>query len=261
MEHAFYLLQSLALTEQSVLLVIGGTIFFLLLVSIIYLAIWRYIRKQKAHMLELQHLTLQYEKAILSSKQEIQEQTLKTVSQEIHDNIGQVLSLAKLNLSGLEQKNPGIDLTETRELIGKAIADLRDLSKSLHPERIAKQPLVESFLFELNRLEKTGMMKTQFEVSGEVFEMEEEKKVILYRVFQEVMNNAIKHSEATVFNVNMTFQQDVLGIVLSDDGHGFSENIQEGIGLSSIRTRMKLIQGMVDIESSNGTTIALTILK
>ena len=83
----------------------------------------------------------QFDQELLQTQIEIQEQTLKTISQEIHDNIGQILSLAKLNLNtfeGAESANNQIKINDTKNLVSKAINDLRDLSRSLHGDKIAE---------------------------------------------------------------------------------------------------------------------------
>jgi signal transduction histidine kinase len=81
-------------------------------------------------------LQAKFQQALLQTQIEIQEQTLTTISQEIHDNIGQVLSLAKLNLNTL-QPDEHEKLKDTKMLVSKAINDLRDLSRSMHGDKIA----------------------------------------------------------------------------------------------------------------------------
>ena len=113
-----------------------GTFLIIFFLFFFYLFFIQMQRRRSIHQQEVLALKTRYEKTIMESQLEIQEQTFRNISQEIHDNIGQVLSLAKLNLNTVmaEQFSDKIQLTE--ELLGKAINDLRDISKSLNPEKL-----------------------------------------------------------------------------------------------------------------------------
>src|SRR3954454_718033 len=118
--------------------IIIGTAAMLFFVIFFYLFFLQMHRRRAIHEKEMYDLKARYERTLFESQLEIQEQTFRNISQEIHDNIGQVLSLAKLNLNTIPQKaQNGISekIALAEELLGKAIGDLRDLSKSLHPEK------------------------------------------------------------------------------------------------------------------------------
>src|SRR6187551_611545 len=170
--------------SNDILIVVAGTVLFLLLSAFIIIFILLYQRRRHQHTLEIADMKNRYEAELLRSQLEIQEQTLRTISQEIHDNIGQVLSLAKLQLYSLKDNSSQQDIQPTTELIGQAINDLRDLSKSLNPDRIADIGLMESIKHELQLLQKTNMMETVFEVRGSMQRLPPEKEIIVFRIFQ-----------------------------------------------------------------------------
>lgn len=247
--------------QEIIFILIAGTILFLILAFSIVLFILLYQRRRQQHTLEIADMKNKYEQELLRSQLEIQEQTLRTISQEIHDNIGQVLSLAKLRLHTLPVNYTDEDIQPTKDLISKSISDLRDLSKSLNPDRIADIGLMESIRHELQLLQKTHMMETFFEVKGAMQRLPPEKEIIVFRIFQEIMNNTIRHSQATVFNLLMEYGEDRMKLVLSDNGIGFDAGADKGLGLRSMNNRAKMISADFNIasEKNNGTVTTLNV--
>ncbi|MES2777428.1 MAG: ATP-binding protein [Bacteroidota bacterium] len=208
----------------------------------------------------------QYADELLKSQLEIQEQTFRSISLEIHDNIGQVLSLAKLNMGIMGQQTDNMPMLEdTRDLLGKAINDLRDLSKSLSPERVADIDLAESIQYELQRVEKTGLYRTTVDIKGKAYPLPKEKKIILFRIFQEVMNNTVKHAAASSLQVTMHYNSSTFELQIVDNGKGFNiqqeqGNIQGGIGLRNMQNRSTLIGAAFQIHSGGGAGTTVNII-
>ena len=244
---------------------IAGTILLLLLSGFIIAFVLLYQRRRNQHTLEMTQLKQTYDQEILKSQLEIQEQTFRSISQEIHDNIGQVLSLAKLNMGIMGQHANHLPMMDdTRELLGKAINDLRDLSKSLSPERVADIDLGESIGYELQLLEKTGIYATTVAVNGIVYPLLKEKKIILFRIFQEVINNVVKHAGASQLHVVMEYAPAMFELSITDNGVGFDMIKQngdslDGIGFRNMKNRSALIGAKFDIISSEaaGTTVRI----
>ena len=204
----------------------------------------------------------QFQQALLQTQIEIQEQTLKTISQEIHDNIGQVLSLAKLNLNTLKL-NEEQKLNDTKQLVSKAINDLRDLSRSLHGDKIAELGLPDAIDNELKILQNTGQFNTQFKTKGHTYKLTPQKEMVLFRIVQEAMNNAVKHSRAKNITVQLQYEPSQFILTISDDGDGFDTvalpAAQKGIGLNSMQNRAALIGGTFSIQSAQGNGTVITI--
>ena len=204
----------------------------------------------------------QFSQALLQTQLEIQEQTLKTISEEIHDNVGQVLSLAKLNLNTLEY-NTEQKLEDTKQLISKAINDLRDLSRSMHGDRIAELGLQQSLTDELQILQNSGEFETHLKTAGENYKLPPQKEMVIFRIVQEALNNAIKHAKAKNISLLLNYQPEVFVLTVQDDGIGFdSDKVQnKGIGLKSMQNRVQLIGGTCTLQStpSNGTSITIEL--
>src|SRR4029078_7777105 len=122
-------------------------------------------RKRKRENAQLQ---VKFQQELLKTQMEIQEQTFKTISQEIHDNIGQMLSLAKMNLSKFEidRENSDEAVLSAKNLVSHAVSSLRDLSRTLNTETIATIGLLKSIDLELQLVEKTAGIKTAIEING-----------------------------------------------------------------------------------------------
>lgn len=215
-------------------------------------------------MLERKSLQFHFEEQLLHSQIEIQEQTMKNISQEIHDNIGQTLSLAKLNLSTIDVQNleSAVDkIANSKEMVSKAILDLRDLSRSLNTDAFLSAGLVKGIATELAMVEKSGIFHTQLDVNGNQQRMDAKKELIVFRVVQEAINNIIKHSAASMIGVAVAFNDHRLEMKIKDNGKGFTHSeVTEGSGLRNMKNRIQLIGGELAIASdSNGTVIHVTV--
>lgn len=213
-------------------------------------------------------MKIQFQQELLQTQIEIQQQTLKTISQEIHDNVGQVLSLAKLNLGTLKDTESAFNETKinnTRQLVSKAINDLRDLSRSLYGNKIAELGLADAIDNEMQILQNSGLFKTSFKIIGEAFKLEPQKEMVIYRMLQESMNNAIKHSKAQHIDVVLKYDTGRFNLSITDDGVGFDtddlQQSQPGMGLKSMKNRAALVGGKVSVMSSpgKGTTVSVDL--
>ncbi len=196
-------------------------------------------------MTELQHT---YEQTLLKSQLEIQEETLRNISQEIHDNIGQVLSLAKLQLNTFPSLAPqeGIEtVAHSKELVSKAIADLRSLSKSLHPDRVNELGLEENIRHELEMLERTRLYQTRFKITGSPYKIPVQTQTILFRMVQEAISNIIKHAAATEVDIFMDFEPEQFCLSVQDNGVGLPASVRtasdSGIGLKNMQNRSAIL--------------------
>lgn len=217
------------------------------------------------HLKDIDNLHANFESTLLKSQLEIQEQTFRNISQEIHDNIGQALSLAKLNLNTINTNNLEDKLSLTESLLSKAIADLRDLSKSLNGEKITDLGLQAAIEHELALIEKALPIKTSLQTNETDFTLDDRQVIVVFRMIQEVLNNILKHAHATAIDVTITALETETRVCLKDNGVGFEperlEEAKTGIGLKNMKQRASDINGTVTIETApgQGTTVCITI--
>lgn len=243
--------------------IIVASAIFLFFTIFFYLLIAQLHRRRIMHQTDLHNLKNQYEHTLLQSQLEIQEQTFRNISQEIHDNIGQVLSLAKLNLNTINEANFREKLEVTDELVGKAIADLRDLSRSLNGEKITDLGLYVALAQELATIEKTVAVKTLL-LGDDIDQLlNGEQVIILFRMMQELFNNIVKHANAGCIEVSLLATEQEVKICIKDDGVGFDlpklDATKTGIGLKNLGQRAKLINGHLDIKTAPGEGTEVTI--
>jgi len=257
-------------TNNQVILTIFAVIILLVLIGVIMLFIAVYYTNSKKRLIrEKELLKVTYEQAILQAQFEIQDQTLRNVSQEIHDNIGQVLSYVSLSLdraSGLNDSSKDSVIAESRELVNQSMNDLRDLSKSFSLDNIATNGLVATIKAEVIRLNKSRLIEAELSIGGDIYNLGENEELVLFRILQEFVNNTLKHSKAKHLFINLDYGVDRTELHLSDDGIGFNEDGMQnknGSGLRNMRTRAGLIGASVTARSemNKGSSLVISIPK
>ncbi|MBL0152941.1 MAG: hypothetical protein IPP93_05455 [Chitinophagaceae bacterium] len=138
-------------TSDIIIFVTISTLLVLLMAGFVITILYLYQKKQALHQKDLEIVKVDFEKSMLNTKLEIQEQTFQSISREIHDNINLSLTLAKLNLNTLSLKNLSVaseKIASSIEFISKAIRDLSDISRSMNSEVINEQGLIRALEFE-----------------------------------------------------------------------------------------------------------------
>ena len=244
--------------------IITTAIVFLLAIIIVSL-LYLYQKRQLAYDINVNKLKLDFERNLLKTQIEIQEQTFDTISKEIHDNISLSLTLVKLNLNTL----PWNDLIETRNsvdfsinLIGTSISQLSNLSKTLNPEVIGSIGLTKSLKYEVEKIIRMAHLEVEYCIKGEPIFLSCDKELIIFRIIQETFNNIIKHAKATRVLLELNYCDHFLDILVKDNGVGFIKNASSsGAGLHNMQTRVKSFGGhfILDTKPNKGTQILITV--
>lgn len=261
--------------NEIISIIIIGSVIALALVLFIVAILYLYQKRQQSHQKELVKLKEEYDQELLRSQLEIQETTLKTISQELHDNIGQMLSVVKLSIAsaGIEKQHPAYEtIFASKEILNKAIVDLANLTKSLHTDRISQIGLEQAIEFEINTIRKTGLVPINFSAPEKEHhnKLDGQTSIFMFRMFQEILNNTLKHSQATLVNVSIKYLTvgNIFVLNVQDNGIGF--NVAEkqnkpsssgGVGLKSMMNRAKLIGAkfVIDSKPAQGTSITITL--
>lgn len=246
-------------TNQQIVVTIVAVVVLLILIGLImlFLAVY-YHNNKKEHHLEKERLKSSFRQELLTAQLEMQEQTMRNISQEIHDNIGQVLSFVKLNLATATTLNNGEKderITESKELVAQAITDLRDLSRSLSVDNFAAKGFIPAIKTEVERINKSKLLSINYKQKGTAFSLGEQTELVLFRLLQESINNTLKHANAQCLNISLQYAKDLVTLTTSDDGTGFDldEAIgKNGSGLKNIKNRASLIGASVLIKSAVG---------
>lgn len=232
--------------------VITGTLLFGLLTVFIIYFILLYRRTRVKLNWERERL----KNELFRVENEVKEQTLLNVSRELHDNYGQIASLVKINLNMMSKDLGDEDLervNETLILIKQLIGDIKTLSASLSGENLRKNGWITTIDEDVRRINSIGGLKVHFNSTGD-HKLQHEKEVILYRVIQELLNNALKHAKASEANLTIRSEQNEVFIKFSDNGIGFNFNtVVKGAGLSNIEERCKMIGAKMEMSSNKQT--------
>lgn len=241
------------------MIIIAGSITLILLGVFIVIFILFYQKRHNNYIIEKQQLQLQFSQTLLQSQIEIQEQTRQHISRELHDNLGQIASVIKINLNTITIDKPEKatqKIEDTKELTRQLIADIKALSVSLNSDRIVKAGLIAAIATEVERINKTEQFETVFINNTNNPSIDNDKAIILFRMVQEVLNNMVKHSQAKEITVTLNSKENLFILALSDNGTGFS--IEEkmnsgGQGLQNLQNRAALINAEYVMESVPGT--------
>ncbi|WP_299441078.1 ATP-binding protein [uncultured Aquimarina sp.] len=251
------------LQKEQILLIVYfiGVILFLVTFAIIFFVAFQ--RRKNKLLLERFKAEQRFEEELQNSKLEIQEQTLKNVSWELHDNIGQLLSTAVMQInilsSNLEPKTKE-SVEDIRGLVGDSLQEIRNLSKTLNHEVIQNIGLEKSIQVELDRFKKLNFLEPNFTVTGEEVVINPKDEIILYRIIQEFFSNTIKHAEATHLFVKLNYTSDDLTIIIQDDGVGYDmKSVQANSGLLNMKSRAALVNASLESVSEPGKGVLLTL--
>jgi two-component system NarL family sensor kinase len=233
------------------------------LIAVIALLTYRNHRRQTNLVIELNDVRNRYDQEILKTTIEVQEQTLEHISREIHDNIGQYMTLAKLHINvvamdSCEQQQNKLQIAG--KLLGEALEDIRDLTNSMSLDTLKASGLSRAIDGQLRQLKKAGLHEVRYvEKMGSCERLEHKTEIVLFRIVQEAITNIARHASAKNVEVRLICGPSGLSIEIMDDGIGISTGVSQegtqrmsGRGLNNMQTRAKLLGGEFKIESDPG---------
>ncbi len=253
-------MQKIQLTEN-ITIILGASLLLLLITLFIVMLVIAYLRRDLKHLKEKESMEADFEKQLLQSQLETQEETLNQLSTEIHDNVGQLLNSTKL-LIGITQRTLSEypdTLTLADETLGKAIHEIRSLSKSLNREWLAQFNFIENLEGEITRINAAKALQIQLS-RPDTLSLKPNHQIILFRIVQEILQNALKHSGARHVNILIKEEGLQLSIAVTDDGKGFDEaTVQKSVGILNIKHRSHLLGGNALWQSAIGNGTRVTI--
>jgi signal transduction histidine kinase len=235
--------------------VILSSAFFSMLIGILFYSIYLYHQRKKKHLKDQQL----FQTNLLQARIEMQETTFNRISNELHDNLGQIASIIKINLNTINLTD--VDkarekLEFTKDLVRRLITDLKLASISLNGDRVIKSGIYKALEKEIETVNKIDHIIATYSVSGDHIELGEETTLIIFRIVQELVNNALKHSGARNINLTLNITKNLFTLSFSDDGQGFDQQILTGPhceGLHNIMKRAKMITAEFFINSKQGS--------
>jgi signal transduction histidine kinase len=249
--------------SENISIILGASILLLLITLFIVMIVMAYLKRDLKHLSEKKLMESEFEKQLLQSQLETQEETLNKLSIEIHDNVGQLLNSTKL-LIGLTQRSLAESpetLTLAEQTLGKAIQEIRMLSRSLNKEWLQQFQFMENLEAEVTRINAARNLQIHL-MRPENISLKAETQIILFRIVQEIIQNVIKHAQAKNITITIKEHEPNITIDIFDDGIGFNvANTNKSIGMLNITRRTQLIGGTVNWESSlqKGTRVHILL--
>lgn len=206
------------------------------------------------------------EGAIMNAMIEGQDNERKRIARELHDSLGQNLSAAKMSLLSLDAqiKRSGLEIRNDLvgrmlDLINEAVEEVRNISHDLMPDLLEQFGIV-SALDELSAKSSSELVKITFEPVDMRGRLKANVETGLYRMSQELINNALRHSMAKNIHIQLINHGDSIVLSIEDDGIGFDMKLRtKGIGLKNVESRTKLLNGSMDVESTPGEGTLVTV--
>lgn len=251
--------------ENKLVIIFTFTLLIIVLTMIFVYVI--FIQKKTRLLIAQKEKDMRFEKELATSQIEMKEQTLNYIGQELHDDLGQKLSVVRLRQNQLIAKMKNSEkeeLVELNELLGECIQDIRDLSKTLITEQVIHFGLIESLEREISKIQKLRLLKIELITQKHDIDIMPKHGLILFRIIQESINNILKHSKAKNVSIKIEDDHEKLDILISDNGKGFNTNLKkDGSGLKNMELRAKIIHAEFSIQSEpdKGTQTSITYYK
>src|SRR5579872_6177673 len=181
----------------------------------------------------------------------VQENTLRHISRELHDDFGQILTAIGAMLRRASKMDAGAALTEelreVREVVQTSLDKVRALSQELHPVVLDERGLESAVDTYLPIFQKRTGIDVAYEKTGESREVDQRVAIHVYRVLQEALNNVARHSQSKHAGVRLNFASEALVLEVEDDGIGFERSHRgKGMGLISMRERAEIVSGRIE---------------
>ncbi|CAG1015352.1 two-component system, NarL family, sensor histidine kinase UhpB [Anaerolineales bacterium] len=195
---------------------------------------------------------------------DVQEQERKRIARELHDEIGQALTSILIRLKSLQNITDLDVMTDRldgiRYLASQTIEEMRRLSMDLRPAALDNLGILPALRWHIGQSMEQNQIEIQFTAPERMERLPPEVEIVLYRVAQEGLNNAIRHSQAKHVEVKLEHTPLFVWLSVSDDGQGFdADGLHRGLGLVGIRERVDLLKGQCGIESQRGSGARLWV--
>ncbi len=239
--------------------VIGISISAILLLIGVLLYTSRRRYKLRAQLAEEKELL---QKTRFKAVIDAEEKERKRIAQELHDGLGQLLSTARITISGVGEADDK-KVKNALMLVDQSIDEVRSISHNLMPNALIAVGLKSALMGLVRKINESDQVKVSLNIDGEL-SFDESKTISIYRIIQEVINNALKYSQSETITIGIQTDNSQMRLSIVDQGTGFDTSLiseSKGIGWSNVFSRVDLIGGTINIFSKHGegTTVKISI--
>jgi len=250
-------------TEISIFIILTGVV-LLIFISGIILLLFKYRRRRLEYKKEKEQTNKKNHIELLNAQLESQQQTMQHIGTEIHDNVGQKLTLASLYSRQISPGAANLDekISTISKIIDESLTELRQLSKTLTNPAFIHASLVDLLQEEATKINASGICHLAIITPVNEFVLEQTQKNILFRLLQEFIQNSLKHSGCRKIMINIQNLKSHLVIEAFDDGKGFDTGSPSGgIGIQNMKRRAEQLHALLELkrELGKGTKLNLQI--
>ena len=229
----------------------------------------RQLLEQDKKLQDEKIISLEKEQQVISLQSMItgQESERNRIARDLHDGLGGLFSTVKMYFSTLQHEQPTLGahplFQKSMELIHSAAEELRRIAHNLMPEVLLKLGLINAIQDLCNNIQGSRLLKISLQAYGMENRLNPQTEIMLYRIVQELLNNILKHAQATQVIIQFNRHQEKLSITIEDDGQGFNVSEENaGAGLKTIQSRVSYLNGELNIDSAQGlgTTVMMEFL-
>lgn len=239
----------------------------LLIIVAIGFILYRNLRHQQRHQKNtLLLLQQQKELSLLKAGIQGEEKERARIAYELHDGIGGMLAAIKMNFGAVQERYATLyglnELNPIMRMVEEATDELRKTAHNLMPGILLKHSLSEALRVYCSNIHATGKLHISLRLYGRFDNLPKTIELMLYRMAQELIQNIIKHAQATYAVLELEHKNGHIHLLVEDNGRGFDPDTKtgNGLGLENLHTRIRALQGCITVESApgRGTTINIT---
>lgn len=248
------------MTDELQMAVVVVTLVIAFFIGLMVLLLVVNANRRHRHRAELAEVKLNHDREVMDAEREAQRQTLQEVGRELHDNLGQLLTVVQMGLYAELEEGKQKRVQEAVNTLEVSIEEVRRMGRSLNSDMWENRTFTEAVTAEAERIERMGLARVHLQLTGEPPDLSPDAKTILFRVFQEVVNNALKHARADTIDVSL-HDGAAPTLTITDNGSGFAEEaMKSGSGTVNIRRRCEMIGFRAELHTApgQGTTWRIT---
>lgn len=244
--------------------------FFVMFAVAVAIYIRNYRQRKREYLNEIEVKNEIHQRELLSTQLEIQQATMQQIGRELHDNIGQKLTLVSLYVQQMLYENKVPEASEridqVSQIINQSLQDLRSLSKTLTDDNISQKEIITLIQEEVDNTNSLKKCRISFEHNFDQLDLGFVHKNLLLRITQEFIQNSIKHSHCKNIFISLNTSEKALWeLTIRDDGIGFDihQTKSNGIGLTNMKNRAEIIGAdfLLQSEKNAGTQLNIILKK
>jgi two-component system NarL family sensor kinase len=214
--------------------------------------------KHQAQVLEMKS---NYEKELMKTQVEVAENTLNDIARDLHDDVGQMLTFSIIQLNNLKETTDASlenKIMEVRASVQNTLQSVRGISKTLSSDYISSFGIYESLQRLFERLNKQGIIKSTLHFSSTILFRSRSNELFAFRIIQELVNNTVKHAEATKIILKVSEEDNSIRLEYQDNGKGIpkgllkQDQLKNSLGFTNIYKRAELMKGNLEFRTDSG---------